>query len=119
MLWGNPNIGGRGTKSFVVQNLSGGKTYYFKVRAGNGCQPGDFSNELSATPFGFSVQGQATGFERGVLGAKTSAQGEENPVATASPKQKANPKNPNIPAPILKLILPVLGIIVVFYLLFL
>jgi hypothetical protein len=103
----------------VVQNLSGGKTYYFRVRAGNGCQPGDFSNELSATPFGFLVQRQATGFERGVLGAKTSTQGEKNPVATASPKQKTNPKNPNIPAPILKFILPVLGIIAVFYLLFL
>lgn len=70
-LYGNPNIGGKGITSFVVENLSGGVTYYFKIRAGNGCTPGDFSNEISATPIGFSEEGLATGFTNNVLGAKT------------------------------------------------
>ncbi len=32
-----------------VNALKANTTYYFRVRAGNGCQPGDFSNELAAT----------------------------------------------------------------------
>ncbi|MBI2314517.1 S8 family serine peptidase [Candidatus Daviesbacteria bacterium] len=69
--YGNPNIGGKGTTSYTVQGLSGGKTYYFKVRAGNGCTPGDFSNEVSATPAGVFITAPATGFEEGVLGEST------------------------------------------------
>ncbi len=71
LQFGNPNIGGKGTTSFVVDNLSGGQTYYFKVRAGNGCAPGDYSNEISATPIGFAETGNASGFLPNVLGAKT------------------------------------------------
>ncbi len=51
-LYGNPNVGGSGTTSYTVNNLSGGTTYYFVVRAGNGCMPGPFSNELSNAPTG-------------------------------------------------------------------
>lgn len=71
ITYGNPNIGGAGTTSYTVSNLSGGTTYYFKVRSGNGCMPGDYSNELSATPGGSGVLGPATGFVEGVLGAET------------------------------------------------
>jgi hypothetical protein len=41
-------MGGQGTTSYTVGNLATGKKYYFVVRAGNGCTPGTFSNELSA-----------------------------------------------------------------------
>jgi len=79
--YGNPNVGPAGTTSYTVTNLSGGSTYYFKVRAGNGCMPGTFSNELSATPSGGFISGPAAGFIPGVLGAETIA----TPSATRTP----------------------------------
>ncbi|MBI4091609.1 MAG: fibronectin type III domain-containing protein [Candidatus Levybacteria bacterium] len=48
--YGAPNIGGRGTTSFTVSELTNGVKYYFRVRAVNGCKPGKFSNKLSAVP---------------------------------------------------------------------
>lgn len=69
--FGNPNAGNSSTTSYTVSNLSGGITYYFKVRAGNGCAPGEFSSEVSVTPSGGFVEGPATGFEPGVLGEAT------------------------------------------------
>jgi len=71
ITYGNPNIGGARTTNYTVNNLSGGTIYYFKVRAGNGCAPGDYSNEKAATPTGISIAGPATGFAPGVLGEKT------------------------------------------------
>jgi len=71
--FGNPNVGGADTTSYTISGLSGGITYYFKVRAGNGCTPGDFSNELSVTTTGGQITGPATGFAPGVLGATTNA----------------------------------------------
>lgn len=46
-IYGNPNVGAQGTTSYTVGGLATGKRYYFVVRAGNGCSPGAFSNELS------------------------------------------------------------------------
>ncbi len=68
MLYGNPNAGGGGTTSYIVSELSGGTKYYFKVRAGNGCQPGPFSDELSDTPGGAFIKEIPSGFAQGVLG---------------------------------------------------
>jgi len=70
--YGNPNVGGKETTSYTVSNLSGGTTYYFAVRAGNGCAPGPFSNELTSSPPGGVVAGIAQGFGEGVLGEQTS-----------------------------------------------
>lgn len=74
-IYGNPNVGGPETTSYSVGNLSGGVTYYFIVRAGNGCAPGPFSNELVATPYGGPSIGVSVGFFPGVLGVKA-AEGE-------------------------------------------
>lgn len=74
LRYGNPQVGGKGTTEYTVRGLSGGTTYYFKVRGGNGCQPGDFSNEIAATPGGGTRSGgQAVDFAEGILGQSTSS----------------------------------------------
>jgi len=47
-MYGNPNIGGQGTTSYTVGSLATGTKYYFAIRAGNGCSPGNYSNEVFA-----------------------------------------------------------------------
>lgn len=79
--YGNPNVGGRGASSYIVNGLSGGSTYYFKVRAGNGCSPGDFSSEVMAIPLGATVTGPAAGFSPGVLGVQENISTGESTMA--------------------------------------
>lgn len=67
-IYGNPNVGGHDTTSYTVHGLSGGVTYYFIVRAGNGCMPGPFSNSKSSQTTGTVVTGPAEGFTPTVLG---------------------------------------------------
>lgn len=69
--YGNPNVGAKGTNSYTISGLSGGITYYFVVRAGNGCAPGPFSNELSATPTGGFLTSIPSGFAPEILGIAT------------------------------------------------
>lgn len=81
-IYGNPNVGGKGTTSYTVAGLSGGTTYCFIVRAGNGCMPGNFSGQICAAPGGGFVAVPAPGFATGVLGVATS---EEKLTSTISP----------------------------------
>lgn len=70
--YGNPNIGGKDTTSYVVKGLNNNQTYYFKIRAGNNCMPGEFSNELSSKSTGDNLSGPAKGFKAGILSAQSS-----------------------------------------------
>jgi hypothetical protein len=65
--YGNPNVGGANTTSYTVAGLSGNVTYYFRVRAGNGCKPGDFSNVLAVKANGQSISTPAIGFKPAIL----------------------------------------------------
>ncbi|MCB9813257.1 MAG: carboxypeptidase regulatory-like domain-containing protein [Pseudomonadales bacterium] len=47
-IWGLTDIGSGGSRTYLVNSLQPNTTYFFKVRAGNGCAPGEWSNELSA-----------------------------------------------------------------------
>lgn len=85
--YGNPNVGGANTTEFTVNGLSGNTTYFFRVRAGNGCMPGDFSSVLSIKPNGKSISTPAIGFKPGVLGTNkispvVSPKPTSTPVAT-------------------------------------
>jgi hypothetical protein len=51
-IYGNPNMGGQGTTSYTVGSLNPGTTYYFAIKAVNGCNSGSFSNEVSAVAGG-------------------------------------------------------------------
>lgn len=87
-LYGNPNVGDGNTTSYTVNSLSGGSRYYFKVRAGNGCMPGAYSNELAGIPGGRTIltTRPAAGFIPGVLGAQTS---KPQPVISVPVEQPA------------------------------
>ncbi len=86
-LYGNPNVGGKETTSYTVGSLSGGTTYYFRVRAGNGCNGGAYSNEIAASAGGRTIAGPAAGFIPGVLGVSIVA----SPSPSASPIISPNP----------------------------
>ena len=67
--WGNPNVGN--VTSYTVSGLGSG-TYYFWVRAQNGCTPGDFTGPVSTAITSTNPQGAiAQGFNTGVLGSST------------------------------------------------
>lgn len=91
-LYGNPSVGGKDTTSYVVNSLSGGTTYYFRVRAGNGCNGGPYSNEISATPGGALLAGPAAGFAEGVLGVTSEEATESSVLGTeSSPTPSSKP----------------------------
>ncbi|MBU1322556.1 fibronectin type III domain-containing protein [Patescibacteria group bacterium] len=76
MKWGNPNVGT--ATSYVVSGLGSG-TYWFWLRAGNGCMPGDFVGPVSpgAITGAAGAPAVAPGFSPEVLGEATpSAEGE-------------------------------------------
>ena len=52
-IWGATTIGGKETRTYLVKSLSPNTTYYFRVRAGNECAVGGWSNEISATTKGY------------------------------------------------------------------
>ncbi len=87
MEYGNPNVGDQNTTTYAVGSLSGNTTYYFEVRAGNNCMPGDFSNEMSAKVSGpIITTSPAPGFLPGVLSANQAPQGSQNSGSVSVPQ---------------------------------
>lgn len=84
-IYGNPSIGGKGTTTYKINSLTGGKTYYFKIRAGNGCTPGDYSNELSGIPLGGIVSEPAENFALGILSDSAEVKNEEQENKKSQP----------------------------------
>ncbi len=78
--YGNPNVGGANTTSYVIKNLGAATTYYFKVRAGNGCMPGEASNEVSVNTSG-AIRSDIVPSEFSSLGVAT-VQARLNPTVT-------------------------------------
>lgn len=91
--FGNPNIGDKNAIIYTVKGLSGNATYYFKVRAGNGCMPGEFSNEVGVKVVGPKTNSKiAEGFKAGVLSAKTKQSTQQaelkyQPITSAQPQR--------------------------------
>lgn len=65
-LFGNPNVGN--VTTYTVKGLSGDATYYFRVKAVNGCMPGAYSNEIAVKASGKTINQPAIDFKPGVLG---------------------------------------------------
>ncbi len=59
------------TDSFTIKGLSGSQTYFFRVKALNGCNASDFSNEVSFKASGAKITQPAKGFSSQVLSANT------------------------------------------------
>jgi hypothetical protein len=72
MEYGVPNAGGRETTNYTINGLSAFTTYYFMVRAGNNCMPGDFSNELGI---------QVRGGNQSILSSRTTAITKQSNIA--------------------------------------
>ena len=93
--FGNPNIGDKNTTTYVVKGLNNNQTYYFKIRAGNNCMPGEFSNEIAVKASGDNITSPARGFKAGVLSIqnqKTSLNTELKfkPITSANPQRVLN-----------------------------
>jgi hypothetical protein len=88
--YGSANIGGHDATSYVVGELTPNKKYYFKIRAGNGCSPGAFSNEIS----GITVVATATPVPTPVSLVTSTPIAKENPVVKETPGPVINTPTP-------------------------
>ncbi len=56
--YGSENIGDKNTHIYTVSKLNANSTYYFRVRGGNGCAVGGWSNELSTKTRSYTANNQ-------------------------------------------------------------
>jgi hypothetical protein len=98
-IYGNPNVGNQGTTSYTVGNLAAGTTYYFVVKAVNGCTPGSASNEVSAETLGGVVA--ATPTPAAADTTDTNSQDQITPTDSPTPTPTAQPTATPTPVPTL------------------
>jgi hypothetical protein len=72
----------KGVIDYTIKELRPSTTYYFKVRGGNGCAPGGWSNTLSAKTEGYSII------------TPTPSQSMPSPTITAVPTKKPASQKP-------------------------
>lgn len=51
--FGVDNFGDKNTNSYTIQSLTPNKTYFFRIRTGNGCSTGTWSNEIQVKTLNF------------------------------------------------------------------
>lgn len=90
--FGAGNFGGRGTRTYLVQHLTQNTTYYFRVRAGNGCATGYWSNEISSTTQSY-YQGNALQIVSTQVASKNNEPEKIRPTITFLPSLSKFPTN--------------------------
>jgi hypothetical protein len=95
-IYGNPNVGNQGTTTYTINSLATATTYYFIVRAVNGCAPSNASNEVSAQTLGAVIAATPT-----PIPADTTDTGNQNqsaPTDTPTPTPTVQPTATPTPA---------------------
>lgn len=94
--YATPQTGDSNTTSYTINELSPNQTYYFSIRGGNGCMPGDYSPEALGKVsgrIGSSTLGIATKQKISVSGAGAS------PKVYNIKKEIVPIENPIVPEP--------------------
>lgn len=85
-IFGASNIGGKDGRTYLVQSLQPNTTYYFRVRAGNDCATGEWSNELSAKTRATNTISQLTITQSELVPQGDNRTTTSNQTAVISPK---------------------------------
>lgn len=89
-LYGNPNVGN--ATEAEIRDLSAGQTYFFAVRAVNGCVASGYSNEVAARAPGALLSKNAENFSARVLSAQKSEPQQQ--VSQSAGKDENKPGAP-------------------------
>jgi len=103
-IYGNPNVGGQGITTYTVGSLVKGTTYYFAMKAVNGCSSGSYSNELSAVagevPTPTIVQEKNASDSASDLKNNNAKQSVSSGSAQNTPTATPSPQLTNTPTPV-------------------
>lgn len=93
-IYGNPNVGN--VTSYTVGGLAKNAKYYFVVKAVNGCAPGNFSNELSASTGTTRASSPTATTAPETATSETQSSNEENLTPTELPSETPTPSVPSV-----------------------